>query len=299
VKEEVEKGIAYYERAVLADPAYALPHVGIAEAQRALLLSNDAKAADVVPRARTAAKRAVELAPDLAEARSALGMIAFLCDWNWNEAESNMKRSVELDARNPELLVFYAHLLSNLGRTDEALALAGKASRMAPTDILIGALEAQFYNHARRGNEAIAKLRAVIDLNDNFWLGHHLLSSTLADEGQYDEAVREAEKAGKLAPFQTQSEAFRAYALASSGRETEARTILAKLLRREKEQYVPPTNIAMVYASLGETDKAIAYLRKGYAEGDVRMPFLRVERKWDNIRKEPEFKALVNRLGLD
>jgi len=299
VKPEVDKAIGYYERAILADPTYALPQVGIAEVQRSLLLSNDAKATDVVPRAKIAAKRAVELDPELPEARSALGMIAFFYDWDWPEAEAQLKKAVELGRSDADLLVFYAHFLSNTGRSDEALESAGKARRMQPTNLLVGALEAQFYLHAGKGKEAVAKLRAVTELDEGFWLGHILLASALADEGQYNEAVKEAEIAGKLAPLQTQSEAFRAYALARSGKIAEARKILSAMLVRERDTYVPPVNIAMVYASLGDKAKAFEYLERGYTERDVHMPFLKVEHKWESLRREPEFKELLKRMKLD
>jgi len=299
VRSEVEKGVSLYERAILADPDYALPYVGIAESQRALLLSNDARALDVVPRAKVAALRAVELAPDLAEARSALGMIAFLYDWDWTTAEAELRKGIELDPGNPEILVFYAHLMSNLGRSEEARKYAAQARRLAPTNVLVSALEAQFHQHAGRYDEAIEELRSVIELNDNFWLAHHLLASVLADDGQYEEAEREALKAKKLAPFQTQSDAYRAFAFAAAGKLSEARDVLRELLAREKQAYVPPVNMAMTYAAIGEKEKAIGALERGYRERDVRMPFLTVDHKWDSIRNEPGFKALVARMKLD
>jgi DNA-binding winged helix-turn-helix (wHTH) protein/TolB-like protein/Flp pilus assembly protein TadD len=299
VKPEVEKGISYFEKAILADPTYALPHVGISEAQRALLLSNDAKGTEVVPRAKVAALRAVELAPDLAEARAALGMIAFFYDWDWKESELQLKKSIEIGGNDPELLIFYAHFCSNLGRTDEALSFAARAHDAAPTNLLVGVLEGQFFLHGRRVKDAVSKLRAVIELNDGYWLSHQILASALVDDGRYAEAEKEAIRAKQLAPYQTQSEAFRAYALVGSGRTNDARDILKALLARERTTYVPPVNIAMVYAALGEKDKAIKYLEKGYEEKDVRMSFLKVERKWDPLRNEPGFKALLVKMDLD
>lgn len=299
VKPDVEKGISYFEKAILEDPGYAMPYVGIADAQRALLLSNDAKATEVIPRAKVAALRAIELDPNLAEARSSLGRIAFFFDWDWGEAESQFQKALEIDGNNTDAMLSYAHLLSNTGRGKEALRFAEMAHRAEPTNVLFMALEAQFLNFDGQGEEAIRKLRAVVDLDGNFWLGHFLLSSALADSGRYEEAIKEADIAKRLAPFQTISDAFKAYSLAEMGRKSEARKLLDDLLAREREIYVPPTNIAMVYAALGENEKAFEYLERGFDERDSRIAFLKVERKWKPIREEPEFRAMLKRVRLD
>src|SRR5688572_26694524 len=110
---EVEKGISYFERSISADPNYAPAYVGIAEAQRALVMSNDLDPRTAFAKAKGAASRAVELDPNIGESHLALGMIAFVYDWDWQVAEKHLARAVELNPNDAESRILYAHLLSN------------------------------------------------------------------------------------------------------------------------------------------------------------------------------------------
>lgn len=297
VMSEVRKGVEYYERAILADPSYALPYVGIAEAQRSLVLSNDVPASEVMPRAKIAALRALELAPDLVEAHCALGMTAFWYDWDWAVAERHLSRAVELGANNADAHILYAHLLSNLGQKDKALLHARKARELNPTNLMISALEGQFLGHQGEMNMAIERLKAAVDLAPDFWLSHHLLANALIDQGNYLAAIDEAIEAKRLSPLQTYSDAFRGVALARLGKRQEAENILNDLLRLERERYVPPTHIAMIYAALGEKERAMSYLEQAFARKDARMTFLKIDPKWNELRAEPRFADLMKRMN--
>jgi DNA-binding winged helix-turn-helix (wHTH) protein/TolB-like protein/tetratricopeptide (TPR) repeat protein len=297
VMPEVRKGIEYYERAILADPSYALPYVGIAEAQRSLVLSNDVRASEVIPRAKIAALRALELAPDLVEVHCALGMIAFWYDWDWVLAEKHLSRAIKLGPNNADAHILYAHFLSNLGRKEESLFHARKARGLNPTNLLINALEGQFLGHQGEMNMAIERLKAAVDLEPNFWLSHHLLANALIDQGNYIEAIEETIEAKRLSPLQTYSDVFRAIATARLGRREEAENILNDLLRLERERYVPPTHIAMIYAALGKKEQAMAHLEQAFVGKDARMTFLKIDPKWNDLRTEPLFADLMKRMN--
>ncbi len=114
----------------------------------------------------------------------------------------------------------------------------------------------------------------------------------------HSEAVAEAKKAAELSG-NSQSHAYRAYALAKWGKITEAHAVLAELLKSATETYVPPYNIALAYAAVGERDKALEYLEKGFAERDVRMVFLKVEPQWDTLRSERRFVELIKRMRIE
>jgi DNA-binding winged helix-turn-helix (wHTH) protein/TolB-like protein/Flp pilus assembly protein TadD len=298
VMPEMQKGVEYFERAMLADPSYALPLVGIAQAQLALVLSNDVRASEIIPRAKIAAARAIELEPNLAEARSALGVIAFFYDWDWAEAQKQMALAVELSPNNANAHIFYAHLLSNLGRKEEALSHARRARQLDPTSLAINALEGQFLGHQGELTQAVERLRIAVSLEPGFWLSHHLLANALIDRGDYEEALVSAGDAKRLSPLQTYSDAFRGMALARTGRREEAEAVLNDLLRLEQERYVPPTHIAMAYAALGHKERAIEYLELAFSGKDARMAFLKIEPKWNDLRGEPGFVSLMSRMNF-
>ncbi|HVF46863.1 MAG TPA: winged helix-turn-helix domain-containing protein, partial [Pyrinomonadaceae bacterium] len=138
---EVQKGISYYEQAIAVDPAYALAYVEIANACRALALTSDARPNDVMPKARAAARRATELDPALAEAPNALALAAFWYDFDPETAERFHLRALELDPQSAQAHFGYAHLLSNTGRHDEALAEIKRSREIDPVSLVTNALE--------------------------------------------------------------------------------------------------------------------------------------------------------------
>lgn len=299
VMPEVKKGLLFYEKAIKADPNYAAAYVGIADAQRSLALSNDVDPQIAFSQAKSAASRAMELNPELAESHMAVGLIALFYDWDWKLAEKHLGKAVELNPNNGEIRAYYAHVLSNTGQHEKALAEAKRATELNPVSLLIRAFEGQFLGYAGQNDNAIANLQTAVDLDPNFWLSHHLLSAAYIQKGAYADAVRETEEAKRLSPFQTHSLAFRGFALAKDGNVAEARKILDELLVSSRERYIPPCHIAMLYTALGENENALNYLEKAYKEKDVRIAFLKVEPRWDGLRAEPRFVELMKRLNFE
>jgi DNA-binding winged helix-turn-helix (wHTH) protein/TolB-like protein/Tfp pilus assembly protein PilF len=298
VMPEVLRGIEYYERAIAADPAYALPHAGIAEALRAAVLSNDAPPTEMTPRAVAAANRAIELAPDLAETNSARGLVAMWLEWDWRAAETYLSRAVELGPNNADAHIYLAHHYSNMGRKQEALAHAQRARELNPVSPLIGALEGLFLAHQREYDASVQRLRDTVSLDPQFWLSHHLLANALIDAGQYDAALQETAEAKRLSPLQTLSDAFGAIALARLGRRNEARAVLQSLTETARHTYVPPTHFALIETALGERDQAFAHLEAAFAVHDARLALLKIDPKWDDLRSDPRFEGLLRRLDF-
>ncbi len=296
---ETEKGIEYYNQAIAVDPNYALAYAGIADAYRSVSLTSDVPSWETMPRGKAAALRAIELDETLAEARAALGFIIFFYDWDWQTAEKNYRRGLELDSKNADLRQSYAHLLSNIGRGEQALAEIKLSRELEPLNLRTGALEGQFLLHAGQTDAAIDRLNKTIDLDPNFWLAHLFAASAYTEKGMYEKAVAEAREAKRLSPSQNWSIAFGGYALAKAGRPAEAQAVLDELLRLSETRYVPPYHFALIYNALGESEKALDYPENGFAEKDVRMVFLKVEPKWNNLRNEPRFVDLMKRMNFE
>ena len=292
---EFESGIEYLQQAIDIDPNYALAYTEISNAYRVEAISGEMPATEVFPKAKAAANKAVEIDDTLPAAHIAVGLNNFWFDWDWIAAENQYRRALELD---PSLAIMpYAHLLSNTGRHGEALAEARRARETNPLDLVVNALEGQFLLHAGRVDEALDSLHKTSELEPNFWMAHFFASSAYIEKGMYPEAIAEAQKEKELNGVITIP--FGAYALAKSGKTMEARTVLDELLNLSKIRYVPPYNIALIYNGLGENDKALDWLERDYQDRDPKMTFLKVEPKWNNLRNEPRFIALMKKMNFE
>ncbi len=295
---EIQTGISYFNQAIEIDPSYALAYVGLADAYRLPTLIGEMPGTEVLPKAKAAAQKAIEIDDTLAEGHASLGFIIFWYDWDWNAAENQYKRALELDPNSADTHIFYAHLLSNTGRHAEALAEAKRARELDPLNLRINAMEGLFLLHARLTDEAIARLQKTFELDANYYIAHMFASSAYIEKGMYAEAIAEARNARGLSGVSSYPTAFLGYALAKSGKQAEARSVLEELLKLSTERYVSPYNIALIYNGLDERDKTLDWLGKGYQQRDPRMVFLKVEPKWNNLRDDPRFKDLLRRVGF-
>ncbi len=293
---EIQKGISYFQQAIELDPNYALAYAGLADAYRSLAIGSEMSPTEFFPKSKAAALRALELDDSLADGYATLGMTLMWGEWNWSGAEDNFKRAIELDPNGTNGHLLYAHLLSNLGRHAEALAEVKLAREIEPLFAFAGALEGQLLNHAGRQDEALDRLQKTLELAPTFWMPHIFASSVYTEKGMYSEAVAEARKAKELSPTQTVSEGFGGYALAKLGKSDEARVMLDELLKLSKTRFVPANHIALIYNGLGETDKTFEWLEKAYNQRDPKMSFLKVEPKWNNLRSDPRFIVMIERL---
>jgi DNA-binding winged helix-turn-helix (wHTH) protein/TolB-like protein/Flp pilus assembly protein TadD len=295
---EVNRGIEFYEQAIAEDSSYALPYTGVADAMRAMVLSNDVAPAETAPRARAAATRAIELAPDLPETNYARGLVALWFEWDWPAAENYLSRAVMLAPNDAEAHIYLAHFYSNLGRKREALTHARRASELNPLSPLVGALEGLYLSHLGEHEAAIRRLKEVITLDPNFWLSHHLLANALIDAGDYEAALPEAAEGKRLSPLQTLSETFGAIALARLGRKDDARAVLESLAAKARQTYVPPTHFAMIETALGNRDQAFEHLEEALSVRDARLALLNIDPKWNDLRSDPRFQQALRRMGF-
>lgn len=298
VKADTEQSVSYFQQAIELDPNYALAYAGLADAYRGQTVGGEMPSSEFMPKAKAAALQAIELDDTLAEAHTNLGHIYFWYDWDWNAAEKQQQRALELDSNSADALQFYAHLLSNTGRHIEALAKIKRARELDPLNLRINALEGLFLLHAGQTDEAIAKLQKTLELDPNYRLANMFAARAYIEKGMFAEAIAATRKARELSAVSSEPIAYGTYALAKSGKITEANTALGELLKSSNERYVPSYNIALVYNALGESSKALDYLEKAFAEKDVRMVWLKVEPKWNNLRNEPRFIELMRRMNF-
>ncbi len=298
IRPEVEKGLEYYQKAIEADPQFALALVEIANANRALVLTSDAPPAEFMPKAKTAAVRAVELDADLSEAWTALASSEFWYEWDWRLAEEHFLRGIDLDPTSGPARAFYAHLLSNLGRHDEAVREIKRARQLDPASLITNAIEGQILFFAGNSPAAQEILVRTNELDQRFWLGHLFLTRVYLKGGGWEKAVASARKAAELSGGNAEALATVGYSLAMSGRPAEARQILSQLEDRSNERYVPRYALAQIRLALGDREQAIEHLRTALDGREALMTFLKVEPRWDPLRDDPRFNEILQRMNF-
>ncbi|HWS99779.1 MAG TPA: winged helix-turn-helix domain-containing protein [Pyrinomonadaceae bacterium] len=292
-----KKGIRCFQQAINFDPQFALGHAGIALCYNLLASYGLLPPSECIPRTREAAARALELDETVADAHVALGHVKLMHDWDLPGAEEHLRRATELDTNNPTAHHWYSLYLRCLGRFDEALAALGRAHELDPLSLIIKTAVAGTYYFARQYEVAILKFREVLDLDPNFAPAYSILSLSYAHRGMYEEAIAAARKS-VAADTNPEALVYLGFVHAMSGNRGAAMRVLAKLKKASKHQAVWSSHMAAIYSALGEKEQAFALLEKAYEERNLSMVALRVDQRFDNLRSDPRFAALVRRMGL-
>ncbi len=167
---DIRKAIGFFQQAIDLDSNYALAYFGLAEANRSLSINADIPSKECLPQAKAAARKALEIDDSLAEAHASLSFSLIWFDWDWASGEKEAKRAIALNPNSAHAHFAYAHVLSDLGRHDEAIAEIARARELDPVFLLYRALEGMFLHHAGRNDEAGANLQKVLELDPNFWI---------------------------------------------------------------------------------------------------------------------------------
>ena len=288
------KAVEYFRKAIEKDPNYALAYAGITTADVMYTLANDIRPAEMMLEAKLAAMKSVELDEELPEAHVAVGKVALFYDWDWSEAEKHLLRAYDLDPNDSEGLLYLAHLYSNLAKHQQALELSERARKLDPLTINRAALEGQFLYYAGRYDDSINVLRQTIDLNPNHWLPWMFIARSYIEKGMFHDAIASCERAKQLGGGPSlELIALEGWSYAKLGDRDKARDALNQLEQLSANRYVPSYFPALIHNALGETDAALSLLEKGLAARDVRMTFLKVDPKWNNLHNEPRFTALL------
>jgi serine/threonine-protein kinase len=293
----MQKAIQYYEAALAKDPEYALAYHGLADAYSMLGLYAFAPATEVMPKARAAAFRAVELAPELAEARTSLGVVQML-SWDWKAAESTLLQAIQINPRYPQARTFHSWLLTILGRHSEALEEARCGRDLDPLAEGGSGVSVLVSYNARHYDEAIAEGERTLEFDPTSMLAVLGISVSHAGKGQHDEAVQHAERGVSLFPDSNFMRGIEGTVYAIAGQHEAARRILFDLIERSKGSYVAPILVSWIYANLQERDSAFEWLEKAYDERTCTLGLGIGFALYDPVRDDPRFEELVGKLGL-
>jgi TolB-like protein/Tfp pilus assembly protein PilF len=293
-----EKSIAYFEDAIAKDATFAPAYVGMASAYERLgTILVGASPDEARPKVISAARKALELDPELAEPHVLLAGV-YEKQWQWSDAQAEYKRALDLDPNDAAAHLGFSRWLLYQGRTDEALAWSQRAGELDPLG-LSGLNNGWILFHARRYEEAVRELQNVLAQNPDFAPAHWYLGFALIANGQPDKAITELEKAVALTHGSPAVIGILVRAYAHAGRRAEALRLLDELKQRQQKGYVPAAAFVNAYLGLDENEQALTWLEKAYKEQSNILELIKVHPYFDPLRRDPRFAALVYQVGLD
>jgi TolB-like protein/Tfp pilus assembly protein PilF len=297
----LRQALGYFQRAVAADPDYAPAYTGLSDCYWSLGASSTVGGLpprQVMPEAKAAALKALEIDGTLAEAHASLAQVHFYYDWDLAASEKEFKRALDLDPDYTAAHHWYSHCLLVLGRTEESLAESRRALELEPLNLIVNGHLGWHYLYARQYDQAIEQFRRTLELDPTFPQALRYGAWAFLPKGRYEEAIAALRAALSTLGRAPEVEAELGYALAMAGRRAEARAVLEGLRQPSSGRYVSPYSVALVYTGLGDRDQALAWLDKAYDERSDYMPYLGLEPMLDPLRSDPRFGALVRRVGL-
>ena len=294
--DSLRKSVSYYQQAIANDPSYGLAYAGLADSYNMLGAFSVLSPSEVYPRAKDASARALQIDPDLAQAEIARAYADYLYDHDWNAAEAGFKNALTQDPNYGPGHQWYAVCLASRGRVDEARREIRRAVEVDPLSLIINSVVAWIEYLGRNPQAAVTQARHMIEIDPAFAPAHLYLAEAYASLGRDDDAFAEFQRAGALQG--TTNLGYACFVLARRGKTAEARSFMAKIQDVSKSRYVSSYHEALAHLGLGEKDQAMTLLERAVDEHYPWAILYGVDPVLDSLRKEPRFKALLQRIGL-
>ena len=292
------RSIAYFQRAIEADPDFALAHAGLSSAYTGLAARYGAGYGNYLPRAKAAAERAVLLDENLAEGHHALGGVRAWWDRDYEGAEREVRRAIELNPNYADAYETYGAFLAVMHRPDEGIANFRKALSLDPLSNIYRVDLGGFLMFARRYDEAIVELRRAIEQEPNNARAWVFIGQSYADIGRYTEAFEAYDRAAVLPGHEALKLLARGHTLAIAGQRVEAEAILAQVEASAESIAFRSTGWAALELALGYRDSALDRLERAERERDLDIVPLQLDPRLDPLRSDPRFRRVVVRMGL-
>jgi serine/threonine protein kinase/Tfp pilus assembly protein PilF len=293
-----QKAIDYFEQAIKEDPNYALAYSGIAD--NYLLLIQLGLRAPNIARAKEALQKALEIDDAIGEAHASMGLLKFE-EWNWEEAEREFKRAIDLNPNYASTHHWYAYLLACLGRFDEAIKELNLALELSPFSLPINRASGVIFYLARRYDQAQECFMRTIEMNPQFPLTHASLGFVYLQKSMYEEALAEFERekqallASEMGMFQIGVIPLIGITYARMGNLEEAE----KMLEQAKSLSILYFFKACYYFVLGEDDKGFECLEKAFVMKENYMVSIKVDPLLDRVRSDPRFDEILKKMNLE
>ncbi len=295
-REEMDKTLLEFENKIQKNPDDASAYVGFAESNIVLWCYGFLSYEDTVPKAKTAVLKALQLSDDIGLAHTLLGLIK-MSEWDWLKAEKDFKRGIELYPDNPGCHHWYALYLAAMGRLDESLIMTKRAAELKPSpDFLIGLGSIYYFAH---DFEILAdSMEELIKKEPGYAPGYDWLGMAYCQLKKFDKSIEVYKKAVELSDGLAEIQGGLGHAYGMAGRLKEAREVVDNLNNLAIKYYIPPVQIAFIYAGLNDTEKMFEMLERAYRERSWELIFIREEPWFDDFHSDPRFLNLIKRLNF-
>jgi tetratricopeptide (TPR) repeat protein len=295
---DLRKALQCFRAAVDADPDFALSYTGIADTLTLLSFYEMDAPTEVMPQARDAAMRAIELEPDLAEAHTSLADVHLHFDWQWEAAGREYRRAIECNPGYALCYHWYANLLAATGQHDAAYAAVMRALEIDPVSISIQVWAGVTSHLARRYDDAVRHYQKALELDPDFVVAHMYLAQALEQKGRYREALLSFDTAIRLSGGSSNLTAMKAHTHALAGEAQAARELLNQLEHLPFSKCMPSYDIAATLTALGESTSAVRWLERARRERNMKLFLVSQDPRFDALRGHSDFSAVVQHLGL-
>ncbi len=294
---ELNTAIKYYQEAVEREPRYALAYAGLSGCYWSLRFIGQLSRAEAFPKQKEFAKRALELDDNLAEAHLTMAVV-LRDEWDWAGTERETRKAIELNPNLASAHSSYSLLLLLLGRIEESVSEVERALQLDPISPATSNMAGTSYLYARNYDKAIQHLKNALELDSSIATAQENLGFAYVCKGMVEEGIVEIQKANAISEGKDAVIlADLAWAYSKAGKVDEARKILDGLVTTAKQGSGATTAIAGIYSILGERDSAFDWLQRAYDDHSISVS-INVEWWFDNIRMDPRFSALLEKMGL-
>jgi serine/threonine-protein kinase len=297
--ESLSKSIDLFQAAIARDPDHALLHSGLADSYALLGIYGAASAKEVMPKARRAAERAIELEPDRSQAHVSLGCVRSVHEWDWEGGAKDFQRALELEPES--VWALHWHATQNLlprGLFAEAGANLRRAQSLDPLSVVISLSLGLALYFERRFEEAVAEFHSTLELEPLFPVAHLFLARALLEQGRHDEAMATARRALELSPDTAEMIANLGHVHAARNEPDQARAVLERLESLAGSCYVSPALIAQVHAALGDESAALGLLEQAARDRTADLAWVAVRPVFESLHGTPRFAVLLETMSL-
>jgi TolB-like protein/Flp pilus assembly protein TadD len=301
----LRNGIKHFKAAQERDPSYALAYSGLADSYALLCDIGVVAPVNEMPLAKAAAQKSVDIDPFLAEGYTSRAFVKLAYDWDWQGAEADFRKALDLNPKYPTAHQWYASYLVQMGKFDRAREEIEQAQQLDPLSPIISSNAGLYSYFEHRYDDAITQYRRTLEIDPGFWVAHHYLGLAYAKKGSHDEAVRQlrgllespGERPLKDGAVEKDPEvaASLGFVYGAAGRRVDAEAILERLKNLSERRYVSGLYLAIIYAGLKDRDRALEYLNKAYESRHPGLVLIRVDPIFDDLRSDERFKQLVKR----
>jgi serine/threonine-protein kinase len=295
--EGIKKAIEQFQQAIDGDSNYALAYVGLADCYLQLEQYAGVPASEIVPKARAAADRALQLDDSLSEAHTSSASI-YQKQWRWEEAEEEIKRAISLNPNYPTAHHWYAYYFYIKRQFDNAMTEIKRAHELDPLSPVISENVANVYLLKNDLNSAVEQCKRTIELDPSFADAHYILGFAYLKQGRNEDATAEFQKAVELSRRAGTYLGNLGYCYAVTGKRAEALAILKELEEKYTKGQSTGQFLAGVYTGLGDKDQAFAWLEKDFQQHSGQLPTITWRLHFEDLRADPRFADLVRRMGL-